>query len=120
MCATNWDFPLIVMFSLVGYKEIIRAVSDALLGLDNQKLRDAIDIYEYVTELLMESRNNSSLVMSLEHMLEKRVMYFDQNAEPIYISGFSRARIQMVERYIKNHFSEFCSTIPARPFPARG
>ena len=30
------DFPLIVMFSLVGYKEIIRAVSDALLGLDNQ------------------------------------------------------------------------------------
>ena len=101
------DFPLIVMFSLVGYKEIIRAVSDALLGLDNQKLRDAIDIYEYVTELLMESRNNSSLVMSLEHMLEKRVMYFDQNAEPIYISGFSRARIQMVERYIKNHFSEF-------------
>ena len=83
MC-NELDFPLIVMFSLVGYKEIIRAVSDALLGLDNQKLRDAIDIYEYVTELLMESRNNSSLVMSLEHMLEKRVMYFDQNAEPIY------------------------------------
>ena len=76
-----------------------RAVSDALLGLDNQKLRDAIDIYEYVTELLMESRNNSSLVMSLEHMLEKRVMYFDQNAEPIYISGFSRARIQICLLY---------------------
>lgn len=48
------DFPLIVMFSLVGYKEIIRAVSDALLGLDNQKLRDAIDIYEYPLEIKPE------------------------------------------------------------------
>lgn len=101
------DFPLIVMYSLVGYKEIIRAVSDVLLGLDNQKLRNAIDIYEYVTKLLTDGKSNASLVVALEHMLGKRVLYFNQNAKPIYTSGFSKERIQEIEQYIKNNSSEF-------------
>ena len=101
------DFPLIVMHSLVGYKEIIRAVSDALLGLDNQKLRDAIDIYEYVTKLLTDGKSNTALVVALEHILGKRAMYFDQNAKPVYASGFSREKTWEIEQYIKHHSSEF-------------
>ena len=101
------DFPLIVMHSLVGYKEIIRAVSDALLGLDNQKLRDAIDIYEYVTKLLTDGKSNTALVVALEHILGKRAMYFDQNAKPVYASGFSSDKTWEIEQYIKHHSSEF-------------
>lgn len=101
------DFPLIVMSSLVSYKEIIRSVSDALLGLDNQKLQDAIDIYEYVTKLLIDGKSNTALVIALEHMLGKRVMYFGQNATPVYTSGFSKEKIEEIESHIKNNFSKF-------------
>lgn len=101
------DFPLIVMSSWVSYKEIIRAVSDALLGLDNQKLQDAIDIYEYVTKLLIEGKSNVSLVIALEHMLGKRVLYFDQDAQPVYTSGFSKDMSGIIERHIQNNSSEF-------------
>lgn len=83
------DFPLITMPGLVGYKEIIREVSDALLGLDNKRLQDAIDVYEYVTKLLIDGKDNTALVLALEHMIGKRVLYFDQNVQPIVTSGYS-------------------------------
>lgn len=101
------DFPLVVMSSWVSYKEIIRAVSDALLGLDNQKLQDAIDIYEYVTKLLIEGKSNVSLVIALEHMLGKHILYFDQDVQPVYTSGFSGDMSSIIERHIQNNSSEF-------------
>lgn len=101
------DFPLIIMPGLVGYKEIIRTVSDALLGLDNKKLQDAIDIYEFVTKLLMDGKDNAALVVALEHMLGKRVLYFDQNAQPVHSSGFSGEQLAEMERYIKQNSAEF-------------
>lgn len=114
------DFPLIVISSLVSYKEIIRAVSDALLGLDNQMLQDAIDIYEYVTKLLIDGKGNTALVVALEHMLGKRVMYFDQNVQPVYSAGFSGEKIQEVEQHIKNHSSEFLLKHASRTVACQG
>ena len=87
------DFPLITMPGLVGYKEIIREVSDALLGLDNKRLQDAIDVYEYVTKLLIDGKDNTALVLALEHMIGKRVLYFDQNVQPIVTSGYSASQL---------------------------
>lgn len=101
------NFPLIVISGLVGYKELIRAVSDALLGLDNQKLQDAIDIYEYVTKLLMDGKGNTALVAALEHMLGKKALYFDQEARPVYTSGCAGEIIQELERHIQNNSTDF-------------
>lgn len=101
------DFPLIIMPGLVGYKEIIRVISDALLGLDNKKLQNAIDVYEYVTKLLIDGKDNAALVLALEHMLGKHVLYFDQNAQPVYSSGYSAGQLQEITRYIKQNSAEF-------------
>lgn len=101
------DFPLMVVPGLVGYKEIIRVISDALLGLDNKRLRDAIDIYEYVTKLLIDGRDNTSLVLALEHMIGKRVVYFDQNAQPIISSDYTAEQLKTISLYIKQYSSEF-------------
>ena len=101
------DFPLITMPGLVGYKEIIREVSDALLGLDNKRLQDAIDVYEYVTKLLIDGKDNTALVLALEHMIGKRVLYFDQNVQPIVTSGYSASQLQEITGYIDRYSTEF-------------
>lgn len=101
------EFPLIVMPGLVGYKEIIREVSDALLGLDNKRLQDAIDVYEYVTKLLIDGKDNTALVLALEHMIGKRVLYFDQNVQPIVTSGYSASQLQEITGYIDRYSTEF-------------
>lgn len=101
------DFPLIVMPGLVGYKEIIRVISDALLGLDNKRLQDAIDVYEYVTKLLIDGKDNTALVLALEHMIGKRVLYFDQNAQPIVSSGYSAEQLREITQYVKHYSAEF-------------
>lgn len=102
------DFPLIIPHSMVSYKEIIRAISDALLGLDNKALRDAIGIYEYVTKLLINGKGDSSLAAALEHMLGKRVIYFNQAGHPVYTSGYSSKSGPLLdlEQYISQNSSD--------------
>jgi purine catabolism regulator len=101
------SFPLILMPPKIGYKEIIRAVSDALLDFQNQRLRDAIKIYDYITSLLIAAKDNKTLVSALEKMIGRKVFYFNHNGTAIYAPGVQGKLINSVGEQIKNNSASF-------------
>ncbi len=101
------DFPLILMPTKIGYKEIIRSVSDALMDFQNQKLRNAIQIYDYITSLLIEAKDGKTLVSALEKIIGRRVLYFDCNISAVYASDMTKAQLSAVGEQIRRHAAEF-------------
>jgi len=73
------DFPLIVAPTEIAYIDIISPILDSLLEKKNQALLHAMNIYDRMTNLILEEKDTSYIIATLSKLLGKPVYFFNHN-----------------------------------------
>lgn len=112
--------PLILMPESTEYIEIISPILDRLLKTQNQQLEYAMQIYDKMTNLILEERDFDYLISTLGKMVKRQVLFYDYQNICVANSGsrLSGELEEFIARKIKENTSLFMAERNEIKFPA--
>jgi len=81
--ANELDFPIIKAPPQTAYFEIIMAVTDCILQLQNQNLTYSLNVHDQMSAVILQGNDAPDLLFALEHLVKRPVMLFDPRGEII-------------------------------------
>ncbi len=100
--ANELNFPIIKAPPQTAYFEIIMAVTDCILQLQNQNLAYSINVHDQMAEVILRGKDSPELLLSLEHLVKRPVMLFDPRGEIITCnhSRYSPEELQTIKSFL--------------------
>lgn len=101
---TELELPLIVAPAPMEYIDIISPILDRILEKRNEDLMHAMDVYDKMTNLILEENNADCIVAALGRLLNRTVCFFSHNS--ICISASQGGICGKYNSYIKQKIDE--------------
>lgn len=95
------NFPLIVIPQSISYIDILSPVLDQLLQIQNRKLQHSMQIYDMMTNLILEERDFDEIISTLSKIINRQVLFFSHNNKAI--SNSHAAMTPELYHYIKDN-----------------